>query len=198
MSGGIKDDFTKENIMRLLRNSILGMFALAAIAVALAPKTVLADHDVRIKGTFAVSFMRSSAVDYCAGGGGTPVEAQGLGNISKLGPLFLTVKKCSVTVGNAVTYAGTFKLAANAANDEDTMQGTYAGTQDRSLRDENGFGPFQGTLTVTGGTGRFKHASGVLSFTAVSSPVSVGVTAPTANGMAFYLVQGTMSSPEKD
>ena len=84
-----------------------------------------------------------------------------------------------------------------AAGNGDSMEGTYAGTQDRSLRDENGFGPFQGTLTVTRGTGKFRHSSGVLSFTAVSSPVSVGVTAPTANGMAFYLVQGNMVSPER-
>jgi hypothetical protein len=32
----------------------------------------------------------------------------------------------------------------------------------------------------------------------VASPASVGATAPTVNGMAFYLFQGTMSSPEKD
>jgi hypothetical protein len=83
------------------------------------------------------------------------------------------------------------------AGNGDTMEGTYAGTGDRSLRDENGFGPFQGTLTLTGGTGKFRHTSGVLSFTAVLGPASVGVTSPTANGMAFYLVQGDMVSPER-
>jgi hypothetical protein len=70
-----------------------------------------------------------------------------------------------------------------------------AGTQ--SAGDENGFGPFQGTLTITGGTGRFRHASGGLNFTAVAAPASVGATtSPTSNGMAFYLVQGNMVSPE--
>jgi hypothetical protein len=151
---------------------------------------------VPIKGTFAVSYMRPSALNYCASGG-TPIEAQGIGSVSRLGPLFLTVKKClTFPVGfPAGTYAGTFKMTGDNG---DTLEGTYAGTQDFGLKDENGYGPFQGTLTFTGGTGRFSNASGVISFTAVTSPVSVGVTAPTVNGMAFYLVQGTMSSPDED
>jgi hypothetical protein len=201
MSIGTKVELVKKNTMRLLRNPVLGALVLAATAVALTPKSVLADEDriVPIAGTFAVSFMRPSALDYCqieGTPGGTAIEAQGIGNISKLGPLFLTVKKCSVTVGNAVTYKGTFRLTAGNG---DTIEGTYAGTADRSLRDENGFGPFQGMLTLAAGTGKFIHmTSGVLSFTAVTSPVSVGVTAPTGNAMAFYLVQGHMLFPEKD
>ena len=202
MSVGTKAEFVKENMMRVLRKSILGALVLAATAVALTPKSVLADKHrdktVPIAGTFTVSLTRPSALDYCVGGGPAgsttaAIEAQGIGRISKLGPLFLTVKKCAVTIGNAVTYAGTFKMTAGNG---DTMEGTYAGTGDRSLRDENGFGPFQGTLTLTEGTGKFRHSSGVLSFTALSSPASVGVTAPTVNGMAFYLVQGNMVSPE--
>ena len=137
--------------------------------------------------------MRPSALNYCASGG-TAIEAQGIGNVSKLGPLFLTVKKCLTFPGGAGTYTGTFKMKAGNG---DTAEGTYAGTQDFSLRDENGFGPFQGTLTFTGGTGSFAHASGALSFTAVAGPVSVGVTVPTANGMAFCLVRGTMTSAEQ-
>jgi hypothetical protein len=71
-------------------------------------------------------------------------------------------------------------------------------TQDFSLRDENGFGPFQGTLTFTGGTGSFKHASGALTFTAVATPVSVGGIAPTVDGNAYYLVRGTVSSLDRN
>jgi hypothetical protein len=190
----------KENIMRLLRNSVHGVLVLAAMAVALAPKVVLADHDhgVSIKGTFTVSFMRPAAPSavtgpYCANGG-IPIEAQGIGSVSRLGPLFLTVKKCATVVGSAVTYAGTFKMTAGNG---DSLNGTYAGTQDNTLRDENGYVPFQGTLTFAGGTGRLSHASGVLSFTAVATPVSVGVTAPTVNGMAYYLVNGNMLSHEE-
>jgi hypothetical protein len=184
--------------MRLLRSSALGVLVLAA--VALAPTAVLADddHGVAIKGTFAASFMRPAAPSpvtgpYCASGG-IPIEAQGIGNVSKVGPLFLTVKKCATVVGSAVTYAGTFTMTAGNG---DNLHGTYAGTQDNTLRDENGYVPFQGTLTFTGGTGRFSHASGMLRFTAVATPVSVGVTTPTVNGMAYYMVQGTMLSPEK-
>jgi hypothetical protein len=185
--------------MRLLRNSVHGVLALAAIAVALAPKAAFADRDhaVRIEGTFTVATVVPSAVDYCISEGtpgGTPIEFRGLGNIPKLGPLFLTVKKCRTVVGGVRTFAGIFTMTAGNG---DTLDGTYAGVR-IGLPDENGYAEFQGTFTVTGGTGRFSHASGVLSFTAVTSPSAVGVTTPTANGVAFYLVQGTMLSDEED
>ena len=196
---GTRAELVKENMMRLLRNSTLGALVLAATAMAVAPKSVLADKDedkiVPIAGTFAVSLTRPSALNYCPSGtAGLAIEAQGIGKISKLGPLFLTIKKCAVTVGNAVTYAGIFKMTAGNG---DTMEGTYAGTGDRSLRDENGFGPFQGTLTLTAGTGKFSDTSGVLSFTALSGPAAVGVTASTGTAMAFYMVQGNMVSPDR-
>jgi hypothetical protein len=178
--------------MRMLRTSVLGVLVLSVVVFA--PKAVLADDEGGpIAGSFAVSFMRPAAPSpvtgpYCANGG-IPIEAQGIGSMPRLGPLFLTVKKCATIVGLAVTYAGTFKMTAGNG---DSLTGTYAGTQDNGLRDENGYVPFQGTLTFTGGTGSLSHASGTLSFTAVASPVSMGVTVPTANGMAFYLVQGNM------
>ena len=178
-----------------LHHSILGLLVMAATAVAFAPAPVLADDGVPINGTFTVSAMRPSASNYCADGG-TPIEAQGIGSVSKLGPLFLTVKKCLTFPGGFPfgTYTGTFKMTDGNG---DSLAGTYAGTQDFSLRDSNGFGPFQGTLTVTEGTGGLSHARGALTFTAVVSPASVGVTAPTVNLMAFYLVQGNMITPQK-
>jgi hypothetical protein len=204
MNFGIEAGFDKEN-MRLLRNSILGVFVLTGIAVGLTPTAVLADNAAPIRGTFAVSYMYpakapAGAVDYCASEGtpgGLPVEAQGVGSVSRLGSLFLAVKKCLTFPGGSVgTYTGTFKMTAGNG---DTLNGRYAGTQDFSLTDENGYGPFQGTLTITGGTGKFRHTtSGVLSFTAVASPTSVGVNAPTVNGMAFYLVRGRMLSRDDD
>jgi hypothetical protein len=185
--------------MRLLRSSTLGVLVLAGVAAA--PTAILADDgkSVPIKGTFAASFMRPAAPSpvtgpYCTSGG-IPIEAQGIGNVSKVGPLFLTVKKCATVAGSAVTYAGTFTMTAGNG---DNLHGTYAGTQDNTLRDENGYVPFQGTLTFTGGTGRFSHASGMLRFTAVATPVSVCVTTATVNGMAYYLVDGNMLSREKD
>src|SRR5688572_29456516 len=181
--------------MRLLRNSVHGVLVLAAMAVGSAPTAVFADRDhaVRITGTFTVATVSPSAVDYCASGG-TPIEFRGLGNISKLGPLFLTVKKCSRLVDGVPTFVGTFTMTAGNG---DTLNGTYAGAR-VGLLDENGYGEHQGTFTVTGGTGRFSHASGVLSWTAVTGPRSVGVITPTVNQAAFYLVQGTMLSPERD
>jgi hypothetical protein len=194
-SDAFKGVIKEENIMRLLRNSVHGVLVLTALAVALAPKAVFADHQhaVLIKGTFTEAFVIPSAVDYCASGG-TPVEFRGIGNISKLGPLFLTVKKCKTVVDGVPTFAGTFTMTAGNG---DALTGTYAGVR-VGLSDENGFAQFQGTLTITGGTGSFTHASGVLSFTAVTSAFSVGVTAPTVDGVAFYLVQGTMLTPEED
>jgi hypothetical protein len=188
---------TKENVMRLLRNSIHGVLVLAAIAVALAPKAAFADRDraVPITGTFTVATVSPSAVDYCASDttpiefrGGTPIEFRGIGNISKLGPLFLTVKKCAIVVGGVQTFAGTFTMTAGNG---DTLNGTYAGTRVGSP--ENGGGQFQGTFTVKEGTGRFSNASGVLRWTAVTRPFT-----PTAYGAAFYLVEGNLSSHEKD
>ena len=67
------------------------------------------------------------------------------------------------------------------------------------LPNENGYAQHQGAFTVTGGTGRFSDVSGVLSWTAVTSARSAGVTVPpTVNQQAFYLVQGTMLSRDND
>lgn len=178
--------------MRLLRNSVLGVLVLAAIPVALAPKQVLADDDgVPVKGTFVVSFMYPSAVNYCESAG-NPIEGQGLGNISRLGPLFLTVKKCGTRTGNIVTFQGTFRMTAD---DGDTLEGVETGTADVSLTDENGFRPSHGTFTFTGGTGKFAAVSGSLSWTAVQNPTSVGVNAGTANGTVYLLVTGNVLLP---
>jgi hypothetical protein len=179
--------------MKLQRKFVHGVLGVAAVAVALAPKAVLADDGGPIQGTFTVSVMHPSAVSYCASGG-TSIEARGIGTISRLGPLFLTVKKClTFPAGGSVgTYAGKFEMTAGNG---DTLKGTYIGTQDSSLLDENGFGPLQGTLTFTSGTGRFSDASGTLSFTSVARPV--GVTGTSINGIAYYLVQGHMWSPDE-
>ena len=83
------------------------------------------------------------------------------------------------------------------AGNGDTLSGTYAGAR-TVLPNENGYAQHQGAFTVTGGTGRFRHASGVLSWMAVTSARSVGVADKTVNQQAFYLVEGTMLSREKD
>jgi hypothetical protein len=182
--------FAKENIMNRMRTSILTVLVLAIVGAASAPTPAFADDRVRIEGTFSVLYMYPSAVNYCSpAGGDLSIEAQGLGDISGLGPMFVTVKKC-FTFSDG-TYAGTFTMTAGTG---DTLTGTYAGTQEPP--DENGYGPFQGTLTVKRGTGRFQRARGTLKFMAVGSPTSVGANASTATGMAFYLVKGNMSFPD--
>jgi hypothetical protein len=185
-------DKKRRTVMERITRSVLGVLVLAA--VFLTPKAILADDDgVPIQGTFAVSVMYPSALNYCTSGA-TPIEAQGIGSVSGLGPLFLTVKKCGTFHGSVVTLQGTFKMIAGNG---DTLEGTEAGTIDVSLADENGYIRSQGMLTFTGGTGRFSHASGVLSLTAVQSPVSAGVNPGTVNGMVYLLVKGNMRSPEK-
>ena len=171
---------------------------LVAVAVALMPQAIRADdHVAGINGTFAVSYVRPATGIVCATGA-VAVEAQGIGSISGLGPMFLTVKKC-MTPNPATkigTYAGTFMLSTAQG---DGLSGTYAGQQDFNQTDANGFGPFNGTLTVTGGTGRFRHSpSGALSFTAVASPASVSEATGKFNGMAYYLIQGNMATHDRE
>ena len=115
---------TQENSMKLIRNAVLGFAVLAVLA--LAPNTVFADgHWVPIEGSFTVLAVRPAAPSpitgsYCAGGIGTPFEAQGIGSVSKLGPMFLTVKKCLTVVNGQGTYLGTFTMVAG---DGDTLEG---------------------------------------------------------------------------
>jgi hypothetical protein len=181
-----------------MRNRCVTSLRLALLAgIVLLPQAVLADDDVPIKGTFTVSYMRPSAVNYCASPTGTTaIEAQGIGSITGPGPLFITVKKCFTF--STLTYAGMFMLSSGPSGAGDTLTGIYAGTQ--RAADENAFGPFDGTLTITGGTGRFRHTtSGVLTFTAVATPASVSAVAgtPKVNGNAYYLVRGKMKA-DKD
>jgi hypothetical protein len=88
--------FAQENIMNPMRRSILAVLVLAIVGAAWAPTPAFADDRVRIEGTFSVWYMYPSAVNYCGpAGGDLSVEAQGLGDISGLGPMFLTVKSVS-------------------------------------------------------------------------------------------------------
>ena len=179
-----------------MRNRCVASLRLVVVAcIVLSPRAILADDDVPIRGTFTVSYMRPSAVNYCGGAAGTTsIEAQGIGSIQGVGPLFITVKKCFTF--STLTYAGMVVLSSGPSGAGDTLTAIYNGTQRPG--DENAFGPFDGTLTVTGGTGRFRHTtSGVLSFTAVASPPSVSAVDPLkVNGTAYYLIRGKMSSEQ--
>ena len=189
MISGTNDGCTRVNrtTRPRLRHSMVSLLALAGLAVVCVPTPALADDRLRLEGTFSVLYTYPSAVNYCAAGAGdgnVSIEAQGLGSISGVGPLFLTVKKCFTFADG--TYEGTFTMSAGAGH---ALTGRYEGTQ--GPLDENGFGPFNGVLTVTRGTGRFLHARGRLTFEAVAGPDSLGAgAAPTLNGTAFYLVRG--------
>jgi hypothetical protein len=180
-------EFAKQNIMRLVLSWALGALLLAA---ALTPKAALAHEGEPSDGTFVVSVAVPSALDFCTSEGtpnGISVEAQGSGIVSGLGPLFLKITKCVTFAPSGLgTYAGNIEMTAGNG---DTLKATYAG-QDTALNDPNGFGPFQGTWAFTGGTGRFSHASGALSFTAIFSG---SVNDSAANGQAYYLVRGTIN-----
>jgi hypothetical protein len=171
------------------------VLVLAVIAVAVAPKVLSADDGMSVKGSIKVSAIVPSVTDYCASGG-TPIEAQGVADISGLGPLYVTVKKCLTFPGGPPvgTWIGTLTLRASNG---DTLTTAYSATEDFSLTDSNGFTPGQGTVTITGGTGDFTGASGVLSFTFVQCPSSVGVATKTVNAAVFYLIQGDILLPDR-
>lgn len=168
----------------------LGLLVLAAVTIVLAPKAVRADEETPIKGTFTVAFsvMPNTANDsFC---GGTPlaniVESHGAGS-SALGALSLSLEK---TTGPTLFHGCLTLTAPNG----DTLLAIYDGTQ--TAPNANNFRHATGTLTFTGGTGRFEGAVGSADFTAAFSRIG-GTTAP-IQGMAFYSVNGTLSLQHGD
>lgn len=179
----------------MFRNSIstrnlilisLGLFVLAAVVTTiLAPKGARADEGMPIKGIFTAAFSvtpNTAGDSFC---GGTPlgnaVEAHGGGN-STLGALSLSIQK--TVVGSAMHGCVTF-----TALNGDTLSAIYDLTA--GVPNANLFRDATGTLTFTGGTGRFQGASGNASVTAVFS--RIGGTAAPMQGIAFYSVDGTLS-----
>jgi hypothetical protein len=158
--------------------------------MATVPVAVFADDVVHFRGSISVSALIPSATDYCISGG-TPIEAQGVANLSGLGPVYVTVKKC-LTFPHGLpmgTWTGTLML--RAANG-DTLASSYVGTEDFSLGDSNGFTPGQGTATITGGTGEFAGATGTISFSFVQCPSVLGGDGKTVVAAVFYLLNGNI------
>ena len=155
------------------RRSALAAILMTVSVVASTPAPARAEDRVRVEGTFPVLYAYPSTANYCADGAGddrVSIQAQGVGDVPGLGALFLTVKKCFRFLDG--TYAGSFTMSA--ANG-DALYGSYEGTQ--GPLDTNGFGPFQGVLTIKGGTGRFRNARGQLRFEATAGPDSVSAFA---------------------
>jgi hypothetical protein len=187
----------------MLRNSIsrrplilicLGLLIMAAMIVGLASKTALADEGVPFRGNFtvAISFIQDPSTcgvgDKCVAcvSNFPPrfyIEAQGIGDTSKLGTMFLKIQKCLDPAASPFgSYDGIFTFTA--PNGKDSLTGIYTG-KNTGTPDTYGFGAFNGELRITGGTGRFDDAQGHARFTAV---------AHRSSATAFYAVEGTVSS----
>jgi len=116
--------------------------------------------------------------------------------------------------GNGFTSLGAFTFAFNkfvslpgamqgcatlTAPNGDYLIAAYQGTA--GTGDSNGFTPATGTLTITGGTGRFQGASGKVDFSALflalypGSSFAGGPPKPLLYVSAFYTLEGTLSLP---
>jgi hypothetical protein len=175
------------------RNLVLissGLLLLAAMSLVLTPKRTRADEGVRIKGTFTVAFsaMPNTSGDSFCGGmpAGVTVEAHGAGH-SSLGDFSFSLQK---TIVGAALHGCLTLTALNG----DTLTAIYDLTQGTPNADL--FRDATGTLTFTGGTGRFDGASGSANVTAVFS--RIGGTAAPIQGIAFYSVDGTLSVQQGD
>ena len=172
---------------------LLGSLALAAFSFAFAPQTLLA-YDIPFQASFAVAFSatpNTANIAYC---GGTPgsvaIEAHGDG-FSTLGALALSLQKTQAVA----LFHGCITLTA-AGGDSLTAIYDAAGSAPPNA---NHFSPATGTLTFTGGTGRFAGATGTATFTAVfdafypGSSFAGGTGTAPLQGMAFYVVHGKVS-----
>ena len=170
-----------------------GLWALAAISCAMAPQIALA-YDIPLQASFAVAFSATPNADNSAYCGGTPgpvaIEAHGDG-FSTLGALAFSLQKTEA----GALFHGCLTLTTPHG---DTLTATYDATG-TAAPNANHFSPATGTLTFTGGTGRFTSASGKATFTAVFDSLYPEIsfasgtgTAP-LQGLAFYVVQGNVS-----
>lgn len=157
---------------------------LVGLIIVLPTKRALAEDGKHIEGTLTAAFsvMPNTASDSFCGGAplATVVEAHGIGS-STLGALSVSIQK---TISAPAMHGCLTLTAPNG----DTLNAIYDGTE--AAPNANNFRDASGTLTFTGGTGRFEGAGGTADFTAVFSRIG-GTTNP-IQGMAFYSVNGTI------
>ena len=80
----------------------------------------------------------------------------------------------------------------------DSLTWAYSGKND-AAGDFYGFGPFSGTLTISGGTGKFAGARGRARFTAASGPTFTAGPSPIQfAGTAFYYLHGRLELTGSD
>ena len=173
----------------------LGLSLLTASIINLAARKAAAEEGARIRATFTVAYAgipNSAGVSFC---GGAPmavnVEAHGAGS-SNFGPLTFSLHK---TVDPA-TGAAHGCLQLTTANG-DTLEAIY--DLQLGAANDHQFGlASDGTLTFTGGTGRFEGASGEAALGSIFAnfyPASsfLGGGSNPIQGVAVYWVDGTLS-----
>lgn len=171
---------------------LLGSLIVAGVTLAVVPQTARA-YDLPVQASFAVAFSatpNTGNVSYC-GGTAMPVaiEAHGDG-FSTLGALAFSLQKTSA----GGVFHGCLTLTAP---DGDSLTAVYDATGNPA--DADHFSSATGQLTFTGGTGRFRGATGNAKFTAVfdafypASSFASGTGSAPLQGIAFYVVQGKVS-----
>ena len=180
-----------------IRNLILttlGFLLAATTIIGLAARRARADEGVPIRATFTVTYAgipNTAGASFCGGGPlAVNVEAHGAGS-SNFGPVSFSLHKTLQPGGPA---HGCLQLIAPNG---DTLEAIYdlnlGAPDDHQFRLGTG-----GTLTFTGGTGRFHGASGSATLSAVFANFYpalsfVGGTSNPLQGVAVYSVDGTLS-----
>lgn len=182
--------FRNSVVRRKLIIISMAMLLLAAVTVVLIPKKARADEGAPFRGTFTVAFsvMPNTVGDSFCGGAptGVSVEAHGNGH-SSLGDFSLSLQKTIV----GPTGHGCLTLTALNGDTLTAIYDLTAGPTNANL-----FRDATGTLTFTGGTGRFEGASGSADVTAVFS--RIGGTSNPMQGIAFYSIDGTVSLQQSE
>ena len=169
----------------------LSLLMLVGTTVTVAAKGGWSEEELPIKGNFTVSiaFIQNSSA--CGAGDNCImcvnhdpprfyIQAEGVGDTSRLGSLFLKIQKCAdPTASPFGSYQGAF--AMTAPNGKDSLTGIYTGKK-HGGGDVYGFLPFRGELKITGGTGQIRRRPG-------ACPLLAAYPVPTA--------QRTMQSKEK-
>jgi hypothetical protein len=187
---------TMKTTLRLTRNQIL--LAFVAIAIIIAVPMVYGSSSSNdneqsgrpIQGAFAVTasaIAGYSGPAYC-GGTAYNVEVEGHGDgYTSLGAMSFSLIKTVQSSGPAMHGC----LTLTAANG-DILYATYDGSEPNPPN-AHGFRFASGTLTFTGGTGRFSGASGSATFTASFTRLGGSFTSSSpALISAYYTIQGNL------
>jgi hypothetical protein len=173
---------------------LTGLSRLPLYAAALLPMTAAAQFGLPLQGSISVSAEASPNTTGATFCGGSPadqlvIEAHGTG-FSTFGAFTATLRK-TFNFGTG-EYHGCLVLTAPNG---DTLSANYHLSQPNSASD---FSSASGTLVITGGTGRFKGATGTLKATGVfltlypASSFLGGTMAP-VQVAANYVIDGTVS-----